>query len=241
MRDANGNAYKWTDPETGKQHETCYEANETWNGKFGAISTSYEECRADTAGFYLAQLPEVYTLFGFKEEETSMMFWVNIMNQFRKGLLGLTLYNPETKKWGQAHTQGAYVLSMFIYKNQKSDIVKFELDEEKKEFFIHLNEENLYKEGKEMIRYFLVCLQTYKSAGAVEVATAWYNHYSQVDDFFLKVRAVVQARKKPRRVELNNNLVRYNEKHIAPSVYPECFEGVIKSFDDRYADKDMHC
>ena len=39
------------------------------------------------------------------------------MNQLRKGVLGLNLYNIETKKWGQAHTQGAYVLSMWIYKN----------------------------------------------------------------------------------------------------------------------------
>jgi dipeptidyl-peptidase-3 len=196
FRDSNGNAYKWTDPETGKQHETCYEAGETWNGKFGAISTSYEECRADTAGFYLGQLPEVYTLFGFEEKEISMMFWVNIMNQFRKGLLGLTLYNPETKKWGQAHTQGAYVLSMFIYKNQKTDIVKFELDEAKNEFFIHLNEENLFKEGKEMIRYFLVCLQTYKSSGAVDRAKKFYDKYSDVPEWMAKINEIVKKNRK---------------------------------------------
>ena len=45
------------------------------------------------------------------------MLWVNVMNQLRKGILGLTLYNKETKKWGQAHTQGAFVFAMWIYKN----------------------------------------------------------------------------------------------------------------------------
>lgn len=64
-RDDEGKPYKFTDPDTGKVHEACYEIGETWNGKFGAISTSFEECRADTCGFYLAQLPEVYSLFGF--------------------------------------------------------------------------------------------------------------------------------------------------------------------------------
>jgi hypothetical protein len=39
------------------------------------------------------------------------------MNQFRKGILGLQLYNPEAKKWGQAHTQGAYVLAQYILQN----------------------------------------------------------------------------------------------------------------------------
>ena len=43
------------------------------------------------------------------------------MSQFRKGILGLPLYNPELKKWGQAHTQGAFVLSMWIMKKQDQD------------------------------------------------------------------------------------------------------------------------
>lgn len=100
FRDADGKAYKFTDPYHGGEVESCYEEGETWNGKFGAISTSFEECRADTCGFYLATLPEVYTLFGFEAHEIDQMLWVNVMNQFRKGILGLTLYNPETNKWG---------------------------------------------------------------------------------------------------------------------------------------------
>ena len=162
------------------------------------------------------------------------MLWCNVMNQFRKGILGLPLYNPETEKWGQAHTQGAYVLSMYLYENQKSDIVKFELKEDSNEFFIHLNKENLCKEGKELIRKFLIILQTYKSSGAVELATKFYAHYSKVDEFFHKVRALVVQKKKPRRIELNNNLMRYNDKVIEPIVYPESFEGIIKSYADRF-------
>jgi len=103
-RDPDGTCPKFTDPITGETFESCYEAGETWNTKFGKISTSYEECRADTCGFYLCTLPEVYSLFGFQDHEVDLLLWVNVMNQFRKGILGITLYNPETKKWGQAHT-----------------------------------------------------------------------------------------------------------------------------------------
>jgi hypothetical protein len=39
------------------------------------------------------------------------------MMQFRKGIVGLPLYNPEAKRWGQAHTQGAFVFAMWIMKN----------------------------------------------------------------------------------------------------------------------------
>jgi dipeptidyl-peptidase III len=90
------------------------------------------------------------------------------------------------------------------------------------------------KEGKELIRKFLIILQTYKSSGAVELATKFYAEYSQVDEFFLKVRELVIIKKKPRRIELNNNLVRYNEKQIEPATYPESFEGIIHSYSDRF-------
>ena len=55
------------------------------------------------------------------------MLWGNTMSQIRKGVLGLKLYNPEAKKWGQAHTQGAFVNTMWFYKNQKSKIIDFEI------------------------------------------------------------------------------------------------------------------
>jgi len=132
------NIPEFVDPVTGEKFTSCYEAGEDWNGKFGSISTSYEECRADTCGFYLCTLPEVYTLFGFEAEEIDTMLWVNVMNQFRKGILGLQLFNVETNKWGQAHTWGAYVFSQFIYQNQKSKIVDFEIVDDGN-FYIHLD------------------------------------------------------------------------------------------------------
>ena len=42
------------------------------------------------------------------------------------------------------------------------------------------------------------------------------------------------SRKSPRRLVLNNNLLRYNSANVEPRVYPECFEGIILSYADRY-------
>jgi dipeptidyl-peptidase III len=64
-RNADGTCPSFTDPVNGETFESCYEEGETWNSKFGSIATSYEECRADTCGFYLEWLPEVYSLFGW--------------------------------------------------------------------------------------------------------------------------------------------------------------------------------
>ena len=74
------------------------------------------------------------------------MLWVNVMSQLRKAILGLTLYNPEAKKWGQAHTQGAFVITMWLFKNQVNKIVDFEMIGDN-DFVIHLSKEHLMTEG----------------------------------------------------------------------------------------------
>ena len=123
---------------------------------------------------------------------------------------------------------------MWIYKNQKSKIVDFEIVGDNEDFLIHLDKENLIKEGKDHITSLLMVLQTYKTSGANERAAKFYAEYSEVSDFFLKVRDIVVKKKKPRRIELNNNLVRYNEKCIESLHYPENFEGIARSYADRY-------
>lgn len=239
-RNPDGTAHSFTDPLTGETYESCYEEGDTWGSRFGAISASYEECRADTCGYFLCQLESVYSLFGIKEHEVNDLLWVNVMQQLRKGIIGLQFYNADSKKWGQAHTQGAYVITQWLYRNQQSKIVDFEILGDN-DFRIHLNEENLLKEGKELISKLLVVLQTYKSSGAADKATKFYNDYSEVNEFFLKIRTIVMNNRKPRRLTLNNNLLRYNSDNIVVQEYPEVHEGLIMSFADRYPwSKDLY-
>ena len=80
----------------------------------------------------------------------------------------------------------------------------------------------------------MIVLQTYKSSGASERGEKFYNEYSEVSELFLRIREIVQKNKKPRRLELNNNLMRYSESSIEPVCYPESFEGIILSFADRH-------
>ena len=123
---------------------------------------------------------------------------------------------------------------MWIQKNQKSKIVDFEIVGDNDDFLIHLNQENLEKEGKELIAKLLVVLQTYKSSGCIERGKKFYDEYSAVSDYFLNVRDVIISKKGPRRVCLQNNLVRYNYKVIDSQHYPETMEGVILSWADRF-------
>ena len=85
-----------------------------------------------------------------------------------------------------------------------------------------------------MIRAFLIILQTYKSTGAIERAQKFWTHHSKVEGIFLTIRDIVIETKKPRRIELNNNLIRYTETCIEPILYPERMEAIIHSYADRY-------
>lgn len=80
----------------------------------------------------------------------------------------------------------------------------------------------------------LIVIQTYKSSGARDRGVKFYNEYSAVSDFFLKIRSISIAKKKPRGFCLQDNLVRYTDSCIEPMSYPENFQGVILSFADRY-------
>jgi len=103
---------------------------------------------------------------------------------------------------------------MWIYKNQVSKIVDFEIVGDDEDFLIHLDEALLVTEGKELIKKLLIVLQTYKSTGASARGKKFYDEYSEVSEFFLKVRDIVIKKKKPRRVDVNNNLVRYSENTV---------------------------
>lgn len=59
------------------------------------------------------------------------------------------------------------------------------------DFRIHLNEKALNTEGKELIKKLLIILQTYKSSGAADRARAFYAKYSEVSDYFIRVRDLV--------------------------------------------------
>lgn len=186
------------DPVTNEKFDSCYQAGETYQSRFGEFSSSYEECRADLSGLFLAAFPNMYKVFGYNETGVKKLEWVNVLAEVRKGVLGLpTSYNPESHHWKQAHTQGAWVITQFIMRNQKSKIVELQMNQTGDDFIINLDEEKLYSEGHELVKKLLNILQTYKSFGAVDRAKKFYDEYSQVPEEYTKVRDIIKSRKKP--------------------------------------------
>ena len=194
---------------TGEKVTSHYKHGETWNEKFGKISCSYEECRADTCGIYLGFEPEAYKIFGFSKDTIRDAMSATVLNHMRKAVLGLKLYNPDLQKWGQAHTQGAFVFLSFILKNQnpKEKVLDIMLSAEEDDFLFVLNRDRLMTQGREIVGELLKHLQQYKSCADVPSAEKFYHDHSAVNEFFLKIRKIVMNNQKPRRLDMYNEIM----------------------------------
>jgi dipeptidyl-peptidase-3 len=47
-------------PLTGEKISSWYEAGESYDSKFGALNSPYEECRADTVAYHLSSIDQVF-------------------------------------------------------------------------------------------------------------------------------------------------------------------------------------
>lgn len=244
FKDKDGKCPEFTDPLNGEKFTSCYNQGETYNERFGEISTSYEECRADLSGLYLGYYPEMYKIFNWDEKNSSDLQWLSMMISTRKGILGIpSSYSVEQKKWKQAHTQGAFVISQFLIKNQKSKIIDVQMNGTD-DFYISVDKKNLMKEGHELIGKLLHAMQVYKSSGAVDRAKKLYAEYSKVPDEYLKMKKIMLSRRRPIGLRLFSNILKKSDLAKETSIdpdqsvpelinYPETFEGIIYSFADR--------
>lgn len=154
--------------------------------------------------------------------------------------MGLSIYNEEVKKWGQAHTQGAWVFVQFLLENQLEgqEILTIQFDEEKKTFHLTLNKyyiiiifrDMLLCYGQDIVSRILTPIHIWRCTGNSNEAREFFNKYSSVNDYFLKIRKVILETEVPRRLELNHNLKIDSNCNVTLEEYPLTPEGIINSF-----------
>jgi len=224
------------DPFTGEPIKDYYKAKETYESRFGHMHSGYEECRADTVAYYLSCYDEpMKILFPGREKEWEiirMMAWLGILVA---GVKGLEHYNIEQKQWMQAHVNASYVI-MKVLIEAGEGLVKFEpATREGKEYIVvRLDESKIRTVGKNAIGAFLKKLHVFRSLGDVKRGKELFMHYSEVNEEILKIRNIILQHKVPRRLELQGNLKKDKNGEIKYVGYEKSFEGIIKSFVERY-------
>lgn len=220
-------------PVNGEPITSWYEPGETFDSKFKAMGSSYEECRAESVALHLCFNKKVMEILGYTDEEDiKELIYVGWLTMIYAGAGRATeMWNPTTKQWGQAHSQARFAIMKVLLEAGVFTITETEPGRMLK---ISLDREKIYTVGRDAISCFLTKLQVYKSTADYEKANALYDYYSTVDDQFAEWRDIVLLNKQPRLILIQNNTEIVDDK-VALKSYDASAAGFINSWSDRFA------
>ena len=96
-------------PVTGEKVKTWYKPGETWGSVFGGMGPSYEECRAECVAMSLCPDYSILKIFGIGDGSEDIngkagdVLFVCYLQMARAGVAALQFWDPNSRKWGQAH------------------------------------------------------------------------------------------------------------------------------------------
>ncbi|KAI4495573.1 hypothetical protein M0802_008585 [Mischocyttarus mexicanus] len=234
-------------PLTGSLVDTCFMLGETYDSIFGAMGSSYEECRAEAVGLYLSLNRDVARIFQCPADIIDDVIYVNWLSLLWNGCAkALEMYDPSTKKWLQAHSQARYVLLRVCLEAEDTFVTVTET-EEGKNLKLTLDRSKIETSGKKVIGEFLKKLQIFKSTADIKNAKEMYDKYSEVPDSgphpWARWRDIVLLNKQPRKMFLQpNTFITKNEDgstDVMLKNYEPTFSGLIQSWIERYPSADI--
>ena len=156
----------------------------TFNKSFGAIASSFEECRAETTGLYLTYTDDVKKVFDITDAQEKKEFdLIEAYQMLRAGLLSLSDYSKSTFKWSQAHAEGRFCLlrAVLIWSKGAARI------EEKEESVKIIIDENRLDDIHDAVGTLLKHLNYYKSSNRPNEAFQFYRALTGIDEHWLNI------------------------------------------------------
>ncbi|KAH6678333.1 putative dipeptidyl peptidase 3 [Halenospora varia] len=229
-------------PVTNKPVTTYYKPGETWGSVFGSIASSYEECRAECVAMALSCDFEILKIFGFGDGkididgEAGDVLYAAYLSMARAGIASLELWDPKSRKWGQAHSQARFsILKCFLESPEEFCKLDYKNDD-LSDLTIKLDRSKITTAGRKAVESYLQKLHIYKSTADVENGTKFYNQMTEVEPEFWgsKIRNEVLRNKQPRKVFVQANTVLDEASGKVSLVeYEPSLEGMIKSYAER--------
>jgi dipeptidyl-peptidase III len=226
-------------PLTNQPVTSWYKPGQTWGSVFGPIASSYEECRAETVAMALSCDFGALQIFGFGDGsedidgEAGDVLYASYLSMARAGIASLEMWDPKSRKWGQAHSQARFsILRVFLDAGKEFARLDYEKDD-LNDLTVRIERSKILSIGRPAVEAYLQKLHILKATADLEGGTKLYNDMTHVDDFFAeKVRPVVLAKKTPRKVFVQANTV-LEEGKVVLKEYEATPEGMISSYADR--------
>ncbi|KFY21608.1 hypothetical protein V493_07266 [Pseudogymnoascus sp. VKM F-4281 (FW-2241)] len=229
-------------PITGKAVESYYKPGGTFGGVFGAIASSYEECRAECVAMALGCEFSVLKVFGFGTGEVDMdgeagdVLYVSYLSMARAGVASLEMWDPKSRKWGQAHSQARFsILKCFLEAGDGFCELAYKEGGDMSDLAVKIDRSKILTVGRKAVEDYLLKLHVYKSTADVAAGTELYERMTKVEQGFWaeKVRGQVLKQKQPRKVFVQANTVLGEDGGVVLKVQETSLEGMVASFAER--------
>jgi len=226
-------------PLTGKPVDKVYEQGETYDSKFTAMGSSYEECRAEAVGLYLSCDDDALKIFGHTDPQAKAdITYTNWLDLCLRAVKSLELYSPPAGEWKQAHGQARFVIMQVLLEAGEGflSVKQVEGEDGKPDLLLTMDRSKIDSVGKPAIGEFLKKLQVYKSTGDIEEASKMFMGYSAVDNTnmpWAEWRDIVIDRKQPRKMMVQANTIVKDEK-LEIRTYDASHEGMLDSWRERF-------
>ncbi len=227
-------------PLTGKPSTTWYRVNQTWSSVFGSIAASYEECRAECVAMVLSCDFGILKIFGLGDGIVDLagkagdVLYASYLSMARAGIAALEFWDPNSKKWGQAHMQARFsILKTFL--DAGGDFTRLDYSQEDlSDLAVKLDRTKILSHGRPAVERYLQKLHVYKCTADVEGGKKLYEEMTHVDEDFWgkKVREQVLKNKQPRKVFVQANTFE-KDGDVVLKEYEATPEGMIQSFAER--------
>ncbi|KZT11356.1 aflatoxin-detoxifizyme [Laetiporus sulphureus 93-53] len=226
---------KVINPLTGKPITSWYKPGQTPGSVLGEVSSSMEECRAETVALYLVSNADILKIFSYVDQkDVEDVQYITFLLMARAGLRALEYYDPATKKHGQAHMQARLGITQFL---MKSGIAYLEEVRDAngvlENLYIRVDKQKVLTQGREVAGKLLVELQVRKSAADGPGARAYYTELTTpLPGWDGEIRDLVLKKKLPRKIFVQPNTFIVDDEVVLKE-YPLTPAGVIESFIER--------
>ncbi|KAJ3838296.1 aflatoxin-detoxifizyme [Lentinula raphanica] len=222
-------------PLTGKPVSSWYKPGQTPDAVLGEVSSSMEECRAESVALFLVSNRDILKIFKYVDEkEIADIQYITFLLMARAGLRALEFFDPVTQKHGQAHMQARLGITQFLIKNGIARLEEVRnSSNELENLYVRVDRDKVLAHGKDVIGKLLISLQVYKSTADGSGARKFYTELTTpLSGWDGEIRDLVLKKKLPRKifVQPTTSIV---DGEVQLKEYPLTPSGVIQSFIDR--------